>query len=60
MANRFDVLIRRIESQARGMPLSAQGDRDGAHGDQSDAKPVRRAKAPADKQRAEHRQRHDA
>ncbi len=60
MANRFDVLIRRIESQARGMPLSAPGDQDDAHGDRADAKPVRGAKSPADKQRAEHRQRHDA
>lgn len=61
MTNRFDVLISRIESQARGLPaLYPVGDENGAEGDQRHAEPVRQRKPLAEKDRAEQRHKHDA
>jgi len=61
MANRFDILINRIELQAQGRPpLTSPGDGNGAGRDRRHAKPVRGRKPLADKDRAEHRHQPDA
>lgn len=61
MANRFDVLISRIESQAHGLPpLRPVGDENGADRDRRDAKPVRERKPFTRKDRSEHRHKHHA
>jgi hypothetical protein len=61
MANRFDVLISRIEQQAHGLqPLHPVGNQNGADGDQRHAKPVGERKPLAQKDRAERRHKHHA
>lgn len=61
MANRFDILISRIEQRAHGLPaLHPIGDENGTQRDQRHAKPVGERKPLAQKDRAEHRHKHHA
>jgi hypothetical protein len=62
MPNRFDIFMTRLESKSarEGAPLHPIGDQNRARRDDADAKPVRSGQALSEKNRAKHRNKHDA